>query len=167
MKKFIYYFAPLLILALSCSEDRDQLPLIFLDGTYERVNQNTDTELWYINQLIFSSDGTLTQQTLVRESADGDNLGWYSYATGTYELRGEEYTIDIESFYRLEFESEEAYVQRDELVLEEEYSPEPQTGRLRQLDEGQKIAIVFPCNDTPGLGISSSCIGELEYELVN
>lgn len=167
MKKFIYLFAPLLALAFSCSDDRDQLPLSFLDGTYELATQNTDTGLWYVNQLIFTTNGTLTAQTLVRDSADGENLGWYSYATGTYELRGEEYTVDIASFYRLEFESEEPYVQQGDLVLEEEYSPEPGTGRLRQLENGQKIAIVFPCNDTPGAEISSNCLGEQEYQRID
>ena len=166
MKKFIYLFALLLFHLFSCNQE-DQLPLSFLDGTYERANENTDTGLWYIQQLIFSADGSLTQQTLVRNSRDGEDLGWYSYSTARYQLRGEEYTIDTESHYRLEFESEEPYVAQEELVLEEGYSPDPQIGSLRELDSGQKIAIAFPCNDTPGLGISSNCIGELEYERVD
>lgn len=167
MKKLTVFLIPVLLLVISCSEDKDELPVSYLNGTYELAYENTDRGLWYIDQLNFSSNGKITRQGLVRIAPDGADLGWYSYSEGNYSVRGEEYRVDVESIYQMEFESEEFYVPLEELVLLEDYNPGPQVGNLRQEANGQIIAISFPCNDMFNSGVNLICLGEQKYAMVN
>jgi len=148
----------------SCKDDDELKPLgLHFSGTYERSNYAEEDGIWYVHSLVFQDNGDLEQRTTIRESEHGEDLGYAGLVLGTYELQTDELTWDLEEFYFWASEDpEELYGPRTGLVPLEEATPVSQTGTLEQRDEGNKIAIVFPCND-----VRASCIGEMIYTKVD
>lgn len=158
------------VLLLSCNKDDEQLPLSFLEGTYELSNENTDTNIWYVNQYVFKLDGTYETFQFLRNSEDGPNLGVAYFSKGTYTLRGEEFVIDRTEAARVNYEEfPEGFVPNiadlDPMDVSESA---PAKGVLKQLEEGEKISIVFECNDMLSENNTINlCIGAQEYVKVD
>ncbi|GAB3230464.1 hypothetical protein J0A67_16590 [Algoriphagus aestuariicola] len=162
MKRNFYFLVFAVFLITSCKDD--EAPRSFLNGTYERTGIISETGIYYVLQYIFTVDGTFERITLVRQ--DGLLLGYNYYAKGTFKLRGEEFTLLHVQMAGLNYEDyPEGYV--ESLDLLEDYSIEPMEskGTLRQIDRGEKIAILMECNDV--IGYSSMCIGEQVFEKVD
>ncbi len=170
MKFSYFYFLLFAVLLLSCDKDDEQLPLSFLEGTYELANENTDTNIWYVNQYVFKLDGTYETFQFLRDTKDGPNLGVAYYSKGTYTLRGEEFITTSTEAAGVNYEEfPEGYADSlAELDPIEVSESAPSKGILKQMEEGEKISIVFECNDTFSENfILLSCIGVQEYVKVD
>lgn len=166
MTKSVYVLLFAAILFTSCKED--ELPQNFLNNTYERSGQNTDTGIWYASQYRFKSDGTYEQFGILRESENGDDLGYSHYSKGTYSLRGEDFITRMteSSFVNYE-EFPEGYAESLEDLEAQEMPTESieLKGTLKTLENGAKISILFECNDML-TGALANCIGEQVYDRV-
>lgn len=150
----------------SCKEDKDLLPLSPLDGTWEYSYYNSDQKVFFINQYIFSPDGGMEKSILIREAASTKVLGYYNYAIGTYELRGEEFTEDISKQYELALDAYVFYAPKDNLQKAEVNDAYPITSTLTFSLDNASFDLLYPCNDTPSSRLSS-CIGALTYKRVD
>lgn len=170
MKLSNYIILMFSMLLLSCNKNDEQLPLSFLEGTYEQASENTDTNIWYVNQYEFKLDGTYETFQFLKNSEDGPNLGVAYYSKGTYTLRGEEFVIDRTEAAGVNFEDFPAgYVASvadlDPLGVSESA---PSKGTLQQFEEGEKISILFECNDMLSENNTLNfCIGAQEYIKIN
>lgn len=166
MKAIITILLALLILGIgSCKEDKDMLPLTPLEGTWQYAFYNKDQQFYFIYQYEFNPDGTMEKSILVRESETPKVLGYYSYATGTYELRGEAYSEVLQKQYGLALDAYLFYVPKDKLIEILGNPSSSQKGSLIFSDNNRSFELGFPCNDTPGA--SSSCLGALTYKRVD
>ena len=166
MKISNYLFAFLLIFTFSCQDKEDSIPQITLDGTYELATENTDTKLWYVTQYVFNPDGKLQVYHLLRETKDGPAIGYTYYQRSNYSLRGTSFSHTIQRAYRVdEDKNPEGFAEDlEDLISVDLGGYTGAKGTLRQLESGNKIALIFECNDTPG---NAMCLGEQEYEKVN
>jgi hypothetical protein len=170
MKIASVYFLLFSVLFISCTKDDEQLPLSFLEGTYEKASENTDTNIWYVNQYVFKLDGTYETFQYLRNSQDGPNLGVAYYSKGTYTLRGEEFVTDRTEAAGVNFEEfPEGYApslaELDPMDISESA---PAKGTLSQLDNGEKISILFECNDMLSENNTLNlCIGAQEFVKVD
>lgn len=164
MKISNYFLLLFSILLLSCKDEDDQIPLSFLDGTYEWANENTETNIWYVNQYVFKTDGTFETFQYLRNSQDGPNLGMTYYSKGTYTLRGEEFTITLGESYGLDYEKfPEGYAASVEDLDQIDITQFSESkGTLNQLEGGERISILFECND-----MLAMCMGAQEYVKVD
>lgn len=170
MKISYFYFLFISVLLISCIKDDEQLPLSFLEGTYELANENTDTNIWYVNQYVFKSDGTFETFQFLRASKDGPNLGVANYSKGTYTLRGEEFIVDRNEAAGVNHEEfPEGYAASVADLVPFDVSPfAAAKGTLILLEEGKKISILFQCNDMLSENNTLNfCIGAQEYVKVN
>lgn len=170
MKTSYTLFLFLSVFLLSCTNDDEQLPLSFLEGTYEQASENTDTNIWYVNQYVFKLDGTYKTFQFLRNTEGGPNLGVAYYSMGTYTLRGEEFLIDRNEAAGVNFEEfPEGYVSTiGDLDPIDISQSAPAKGSLKQLEEGEKISIAFECNDTLSENNTINlCIGAQEYDRVD
>ncbi len=151
----------LFISFFSCNEDEIKPLGMHFNGTYEQTMYSEEVEVWYVHSLVFQDNGDLEQRITIRESEDGDDLGYSSSMLGTYELNKEELTVVWDEFYALE-DPEELYAPRAGLKADEEPSNITQTGILEQIDGGQRIVIEFSCND-----VLSNCTGKTIYTKVD
>lgn len=167
MKLFNYVLLAVFFLSLSsCKEDKDMLPLEPLEGTWEYAFYNPDQQFFFIYQYIFNPDGTFEKSILIRESDSPTVLGYYNYATGSYELRGQEYKEYTEKLYVLALDAYLFYVPKDKLISTEIENTSPQTGTLIFSQNNRSFELGYPCNDTP-TGSLSNCIGPLTYRRVD
>jgi len=156
----------LFITLFSCKEDKGMLPLTPLEGTWEYAFYNPDQEFFFIYRYIFDQDGTFEKSILVRESDSPTVLGYYNYATGSYELRGQAYKEYVENLYALALDAYLFYVPKDKLIRIEIENTPPQTGTLIFSQNNRSFELGYPCNDTP-TGSLSNCIGPLTYRRVD
>ncbi len=162
MKNLRYIFILAVILLASCKDD--EATPNYLNGTYENSGFNSETGISYVSQYIFAADGSYERISFLRE--EGQNLGYNFYSKGSYTLRGEEFSMQDGQMAGVNYdEYPEGYVETLDLL--EDYSIEPTVskGVLRQLEGGEKIAILMECNDV--IVFSSMCIGELIYDKVD
>lgn len=163
--KDIFLFI-ILLSSFSCNEDKDLLPLIPLEGTWEYAFYNQDQEFFFIYQYIFNPDGTFEKSILVRESDSPTVLGYYNYAKGSYELRGEAYSEVIENQFALALDAYLFYVPKEKLIEVEIQNTPRQTGTLIFSQNNRSFELGYPCNDTP-TGSLSNCVGPLTYRRVD
>jgi hypothetical protein len=166
--KFIkaIFLSIVFISLFSCKEDKGMLPLQPLEGTWEYAFYNPDQEFFFIYQYIFNPDGTFEKSILIRESESTKVLGYYSYSTGAYELRGQAYSEFVERSYVLALDAYLFYVPKENLIeVEIDGSPQ-QTGTLTFTQNNRSFELGYPCNDTPS-GSSANCIGALTYRRVD
>lgn len=165
MKLSLYFLLFTVLLFTSCKED--EVPQNFLSGTYELAQENTDTGIWYVHQYVFKSDGTVEIFYILRTTKTGPDLGYSSYTTGTYTLRGEEFTLKRLKNFSLDYEKfPEGYTPELEELTESEMGPFAESkGTLKRQNNGEKISILFECNDV--IGFQSMCIGEQKFVRVN
>ena len=169
MKNSLYFLLFAFILFASCKDGDDAVPQSFLDGTYEVAGENTDTGIWYVQQYTFKADGTYEFVILLRESQNGSDLGYTYYAKGTYILRGEDFVAKVTETYQLDYEEyPDGYAESLEDLEAQELSAEfsESKGVLKRMNDGDKISLVFECNDML-TGMTSMCIGELVYDRVD
>jgi hypothetical protein len=162
MKKSLYFLMFAALLFTSCNDD--EVPQIFLSGTYEKVLENPDTGVWYSNQLRFKSDGTLERYSIARESENGTDLGFSYYSKETYILKGEEFvTKQIESSHLKDENYPTGYTENLEDLEMQELAADARefTVTLRRLDSGERISISSKC------GPLENCIGEQIYDKVD
>lgn len=170
MKFSYFYLLMFSVLLLSCNKDDEQLPLSFLDGTYEQASENTDTNIWYVNQYVFKLDGTYETFQFLRNTQDGPNLGVAYYSKGTYTLRGQDFILNRTEAAGVNYEEfPEGYVASiadlDPMDVSESA---PAKGTLSQLENGDKISILFECNDMLSENNTLNfCIGAQEFVKVN
>jgi hypothetical protein len=166
MKKSLLYLLFAGILFSSCKDE--EAPQSFLNATYEKATENTDTGIWYVSQYIFHSNGTFEQLFTKRDSKAGDDLGFAGYYKGTYSLRGEDFNKRMTEWYSVNHEEfPEGYVERLEDLEAQSMSAQfiESKGTLKRLDGGEKIALLFECNDV--IGHSAICIGEEIFDRVD
>lgn len=166
MKKSLLYLLFAGILFSSCKDE--EAPQSFLNATYEKATENTDTGIWYVSQYIFHSNGTYEQLYTMRGRKDGDDLGFASYYKGTYSLRGEDFNTRMTEAHSVNHEEfPEGYVERLEDLEAQSMSALSieLKGTLKRLDGGKKIALLFECNDT--IGYSAMCMGEEIFDRVD
>lgn len=166
MKLSSYFFLMISILLLSCNKDDEQLPLSFLDGTYEWANENTETNRWFVSQYVFNPDGTYESYGYLRATESGDNIGFTNISKGNYTLRGNFFSVQETEGFNVDYEQfPEGFVESIAELTKRNQTQFPESkGTLEQLEGGNKISILFPCNDTFS---SSNCIGALEYTKVD
>lgn len=162
MKVSLILASVLLIGLVSCNQDEELLPTTTISGVYENAIFNPDLDFWYVNTYTFIQDGSFEQSSTVRETQKGPDLGFVSHSTGSYVLRGEEFRVTRQTMNRIESDLDEYYVSKTSLVPVSDFDPAELKGRLKMLEQGDKIALVFECNDIL-LGI---CLGELIYDRV-
>ncbi|WP_111668836.1 hypothetical protein [Algoriphagus litoralis] len=170
MKFSYFYFLLISVFFLSCTKDDEQLPLSFLEGTYEKASENTDTNIWYVNQYVFKLDGTYETFQFLRNSEDGPNLGVAYYSKGTYTLRGEDFVLNRTDAAGVNFEEfPEGYAPSlAELDPIDVSGSAPAKGTLSQLENGEKISILFECNDMLSENNTLNfCIGAQEFVKVD
>jgi hypothetical protein len=161
MKRNFYFLVFAVFLITSCKDD--DAPRSFLNGTYENVGTNTETEISYVGRYIFKADGTYERISLVKK--DGQLLGYQYYSKGVYTLRGIDFSRrETESFGVNVDKYPDGYAGSLEELEDNGFNPNELKGTLRQIDRGEKIAILMECNDV--IGYSSMCIGEQVYERV-
>jgi hypothetical protein len=169
--KFSYlYFLMFSVLLLSCNKDDEQLPLSLLDGTYEQASENTDTNIWYVNQYVFKLDGTYETFQFLRDTEDGPNFGVTYFSRGTYTPRGEEFSVSRSESYSLDYEKfPVGYAASVEDLDEQELTLFADSkGTLTKLNGGNKISILFECNDMLSENFTLlMCIGAQEYVKVD
>ena len=167
MAKPLYFLLFAVILFTSCKDE--EVPQSYLNGTYELAGENTDTGNWGISRYVFGADGTYERFGIRRESEDGEDLGYSNYSKGTYSLRGEEFITQMtESSFANYEEYPDGYAENLNDLEAQEMSAESVElkGTLKRLDSGEKISILFECNDMlPGM--LSNCIGEQVYDRVD
>lgn len=163
MKTSLYFLFFSVFLFTSCKED--EVPQSFLTGTYENAGLNTETGISYVSQYTFQAGGTYERISLLRE--DGQLLGYNFHSKGTYSLRGEEFIAqDGQMAGILDYEENpDGYVENLELLDDYMTETMERKGNLRQLEGGEKIAILMECNDI--VGYSAMCMGEQVYVQVD
>ncbi|WP_192347312.1 hypothetical protein [Algoriphagus sp. Y33] len=169
MLKSVYLLLFVAILFTSCKEDEDPISLSYLSGAYENARQNTDSGLWYIDRYEFNQDGTYEKFQIVRESQKDSDLGYSYHAKGTYLLRDENFSIAVTDVNAINYEEyPEGYAESLASLEAQEMSTNyrESNGVLRKLENGNKLGIVFECNDTI-TGVQLMCIGELLYDKVD
>lgn len=166
MKISSFLFACLLIFSFSCKDKDDAIPQISLDGTFEHAIENQETGLWFVSQYVFHADGKMQLYHLLRESKNGPTLGYTFYQRSTYTLRGTSFSQTIQRAYGVDLDSfPEGFAENLQDLKEINPSGlKGPKGTLKRLENGNKISILFECNDT--LGELASCLGELIYDKV-
>jgi len=169
MTKSLYYLFFAVLLFTSCKDEDDTVPQSFLNGTYEAAGENTDTGIWYVSQYIFHADGTYEYLHLLRDEKNGDDLGYWGYSKGSYSLRGEDLVLRLTESFALNHEDfPGGYAERLEDLEAQGLSADfvESKGTLKRLDSGEKISLLFECNDMLS-GYFSMCMGELVYDRVD
>lgn len=157
MYKSIYFLVFAVFLFTSCKED--EAPQSFLIGTYEIAGQISDTEIFYVSQYIFNSEGGYERISLFREEG---LIGYQYYSKGAYTLRGESFSMRETKMAGVNVEEyPDGYVGLLEELEDNGFNPNESKGTLRQIDQGEKIAILMECNDL--ISFPSMCIGEQVY----
>ena len=167
MRNPLYYLFFAVILFASCKDEDDSIPLGYLDDSYELAQENTDSGIWYVSQYHFKSDGTVELFYILRESQNGPDLGYSSYTKGTYMLQGQDFSVKRLESFSLDSENfPEGYTEDLEELTENELGPFAESkGTLKRINNGDKIAILFECNDV--IGMLTMCIGEQVYDRVD
>jgi len=169
MTKSLYYLFFAVLLFTSCKDENDTVPQSFLNGTYETAGENTDTGIWYVSQYIFNAEGTYEYLHLLRESEHGDDLGYWGYSKGSYSLRGEDLVLKMTESFTLNHEDfPGGYAESLEDLEAQGLSADfvESKGTLKRLNSGEKISLLFECNDMLS-GYFSMCMGELVYDRVD
>ncbi|MCE7057826.1 hypothetical protein LZF95_24295 [Algoriphagus sp. AGSA1] len=169
MLKPLYLLLFATVLFTSCKEDEDPIPQSFINGIYENSQQNTDSGLWYVNRYEFNSNGTFDNFQIIRENQRGPDLGYSYHTKGTYLLRGENFSIAVTDTYAVNYEDyPDGYTDSLANLEVQEISTtfRESSGVLRELENGNKLGIVFECNDMLS-SIQAMCIGELLYDKVD
>lgn len=161
MKNSMFFLLFAALSFTSCNDD--EVPQIFLTGTYEKVLENPDTGVWYASQLRFKSDGTYERITVARESRNGADLGYSYYSKAIYTLKGEEFVNKLTEISILKDEDYPTGYTESLEDLEEQELP-ADTGEskltLKRLNGGEKISLFATC------GPLENCVGEQVYDRV-
>ncbi|MBN7814975.1 hypothetical protein [Algoriphagus pacificus] len=83
---FTFVVALFLSTLVSCSEEEEpRSPII---GTWEERNYSSFSDIWFVNNYNFKNDSIFNLVATVRETENGEDLGYRYITTGKYSVEG-------------------------------------------------------------------------------
>lgn len=138
---------PLFILLLSissCTKD-EEVPLTFLNGTYESATQVAPSN-WIVISYKFEANGNFQLYTTSRTTVDGLDLGFVDHSTGTYVLKGDLFLRTFSEQFSLNGQ-DVMYLPKEQLVLFAKNESDRFAGNISFNEARTRFELKFPCDD--------------------
>ena len=165
MKKQILLLTILVLALYSCKKE-DNVPSVFLEGTYQTQLESSEGNPVYSSEITFSRSGNVLIEHFITP-ANSELRCLRGYSEGTYSLKGEDFTFSFTSSLGPDpatFDISDGCVPKDQLVSNLNPTNPTQTGTLVLSDSHDSFLLEYTCNDM--LGGMNNCIGAQVFTMV-
>ena len=166
MKKQFLLLTLITLVLFSCQKE-DDVPSIFLEGTYQSELEFTEGNPVYSSKMIFTGSGNVRIEHFVIP-IDSQESCLRGYSEGTYVLQGEKFILSLSTSFGQDpaaFDISGGCVPKEQLVNNLNPTNRTQTGILVLDNENDSFLFSYTCNDV--LGYMINCVGPQTYTKVD
>lgn len=162
MKPHFFYSFLLIFALFSCGEE-EEIPVTPLNGTYLGNLLLSGDNPQYV-EMTFGPDGTLTVAEYVL--TDSNSRCFKSISSGTYSLKGNEFSYTINTFHGVDPDTNESgCASPTDLQENQENSGLIQVAYVEFKSEWDVFEISYPCYDMIPNARTTLCIGYSDFVL--
>jgi hypothetical protein len=142
-----------LLLSVSSCKEEEEVPMTFLNGTYESATQ-LESGGWVVISYNFEANGNFQLQQTFRNTIDGLDLGFRGFASGSYSLKGDSFQRAFSKKFGLNGQ-DVLFLPKDQLVLYANNETDRFPGTISFNEARTRFDLSFPCDDmrTDALGV--------------
>lgn len=163
MKNVYIIYLLILTITIACEKDDNSQAQTLMGKWHQDAGAINDSDLSYLNELIFRTDGTFESSTQIVKTNDFSNVvGYIGLIIGEYQIHEYNLTkINLE-FYGLDNTHE--YLDRQSLILHSSTGKSPDI-KYNLNRSGNTLTLIYDCQFSSAL--KSTCISEQTYKRRN